>query len=433
MNYIIISGIITNTETVVTQMQKIRVLALLVLLYSFAPNYPSSAQNSGKDTLSEIRAELNRSKDFNAALERLQALLAKEPGNAEAHMLCGKVLQRMGYEGLADEEYKSADKLDPTQPESVLALFHSKLETEGLKAANEYLHYVELRFPYDPSVLIMKGLLARMHGQDEKAEFLYKLAMERNPGAPGIATAFASLRISQKRYDEAIELAEKDLKLHKDHPVASLAVGQALFLKGQSALAIPYLQTALKTGLEKRETADLLARAFINNGEPGEALEPTLISLAWTPNKERKDIDRLKKRLYFIMQNRNASEIINSLQVVSRDLHALDMIASVYFASGDVLDFTGHPEEAQEAFGLGVRYLPAGRAFMRLGILAERKRDYATALNYYAKAHEIDPEDRETAARLARLLNRSKVQSSDVAWEIRDALKGGRLSIIPGS
>lgn len=413
-------------------MNKYRILVCLAATLSTGLVNPVLAQDFNSSEVVKIRTELNQSKNFNKALDQLQELLKKEPNNAEAHMLCGKVLQKLGYEGLADQEYKTADKLDPTQPKSILALFHNKLQTEGPVAANEYMQYVQNRFPYDPSVLIMQGLLARLHGQDLQAEYFYNLAMERHPNTPGVASALASLRISQERYKDAINLADADLKLNKDHPVANLAKGQALLLKGEPALAIPCLQTACKVSADKKLASDLLSRAYLSNGEYGEAIEPTLTCMAWTSSKDKPAIDQLKRRLRLILQKSAPSELINTLEVTRRQLANPEQIATIYFASGDVLDICGHRQEAATAFTEGLKYHPfAGRAYLRLGILKEKQRDYAAAFKDYYRAHELSNDDREVAARFLRLMLRSRVQPNDLAWQLKDMLYGGRISKCP--
>lgn len=413
---------------------KKRLHLLTALLLSAALSNQVLAQNFVNSEVAKIRDQLAGTRNFEAALSQVQALLEKEPNNAEAHMLCGKILNRLGYESLAEEEFRAADKLDPTQPRSVLALFHKKLEIEGPKAANEYMSYVQARFPYDPSVLIMQGLLARTNNLPLQAEFFYSLAMQRYPETPGLATALASLRISQHRYKEAIELADKDLKLKKDHPVANLAKGQALLLQGSAEEAIPYLLGCFKNaGIEKKEAADLLSRAYISSGHYGEAVEPTLICMALCPLKDREAVNPYKRRLNLILQHHvGAQEVINTLQVTQRQLNEEERIAFMYFAAGDVLDHTGAWKEAGDAFALGLQHNPyAARAYMRLGAVKEKQRDYNAAFALYFRAYQYNHDDREIAARLARLNNRRNAQDSDFAWQLKDFLAGGRVSEVP--
>lgn len=412
---------------------KKRFYLLAALLLSTAFSNQVLAQEFTGD-VAKIRDELTQTRNFSKALSEVQDLLQRQPNNAEAHMLCGKILNRLGYESLAEEEFNAADKLDPTQPKAVLAMFRKKLETEGPKAANEFMCYVQARFPYDPSVLIMQGLLARKNDQPLQAEFFYKIAMDRYPETPGLATALASLRISQKRYKEAIELTDRDLKMKKDHPVANLAKGEALLLQGSAEEAIPYLLFSYKNaGIEKKEAADLLSRAYISSGHYGEAIEPTLICIVLSPLTEKNAANPYKRRLNLILQhNVDPQEIVNTMLTVKRQMYEKDRIAFMYFAAGDVLDITGHDNEAAQAFAVGLQNNPnAGRAYMRLGKIKEKQHDYTTAMLLYINAYQRTPQDREIAARLARLDKRRKTQNTDLAWQLKDYFSGGRVSEVP--
>ena len=406
-------------------------LAALLLSTSFS-NQVFAQTFTGE--VARIKIQLEQTRNFQQALSQVQDLLEKEPNNAEAHMLCGKILNRLGYESLAQEEFKAADKLDPTQPQSVLALFQKKLETEGPKAANEYMTYVQARFPYDASVLIMQAMLARMNNQPLQAEFLYSLALQHHPDTPGVSTAFASLRIFQHRYKEAIDLADRDLKIKKDHPVANLTKAEALMKMGSDAEAIPYLLVSYKdSGPAKKEAADLLARAYMSTGHYGEAIEPTLVCMALCPVKDRDASIPYKRNLDAILHHRvSPSEVLNVLKVTQRQMREDERVAYMYFSAADVLDHTGHWAEAGEAFAEGLRHNPyAGRAYMRFGNVKEKLRDYKAAFELYVKAYQYNQNDREIAAHLSRLNNRKNAQDSDFAWQLKDFLAGGRVSEVP--
>ena len=377
--------------------------------------------------VARIQGELNLTKDTNKALDKLQDLLKREPNNVEAHMMCGKVLQLMGYESLADEQYRLVDKLDPSQPTSTLAAFQNKLASGGPLAAYEYLQYVQRRFPKDPSVLLMQGMMERMHGQDTKAEFYYREALDKNPNTQGLATAMSALRLSQKRYQDAIKYAERDIKLKKDHPAANLAKGEALIGMGQYAEAVPFLRIAFEGVADKRSVSDVLSRALISDGQYGAAIEPTLVCLSLTKMKEKKTVDQLKSRLAFILARVDSSELMNSLEIARRKMTYQETMANLYFASGDVLDKAGYDLEAAECFEKGLKLYPySGRPFMRLGILQERRGDYQAALKNYERAYQLSPDDREVAARCVRLIKRIPIQKDDLAWMIKDLMRGGR-------
>lgn len=389
-----------------------------------ASNYASLMRNVGTGEVAQIRAELNRTKDAQAALTKLEDLLNREPKNVEAHMLCGTILHYMGYETLADDHYAIIDKLDPTRPQSALAQFRSKLELEGIMAAYEYLRYVEDRFPNDPSVLLMEGMIERLNGNEITAEFYYRTAIEKNPNTPGLATALAALRIQQKRFKDAIELADKDLKLKKDHPAASMAKGQALLMSNRAKEAIPYLRIVFNnSSLDRKEPAELLARAYISNGQLAEAIEPTLVSLSWTSLKDREATERIKQRLIFLMSGAKCSEMVNALQIMLGQISDSDRRAWLCFAVGDVLDKSGCKKQAEETFQQALRLRPGvGRGYYRLGKIKEQEGEYESAYCYYLQANQLDQRDPQVAASNRRFIQRAQ-NKYDLAGQFKNLLR----------
>lgn len=407
--------------------------ALLIFVFISQNSYAESHVHSGKpDEVAMIQAQLNSDKNVRGAMDKLQSLLSKDPNNIEAHMMLGKIFQLLGFESMADDEFHKVDQLDPTKPTSVLNLFQNKLAAEGGMAAYEYLRYVERRFPNDPSVLLMEGMLARMRGELAKSEFFYKLALEKSPSTPGIYTAIAAVRLKQQRFKDALELAEKDLSLKKDHPAANLAKAQSLMALGDFERAIPPLRVAYIGVQDKRAVADLLSRALISNGEYSEAIEPTLVCMSLTPLNERDTIEQLKARIGIVLRHVKGSELLNSLQIASRYVLNSESLAALYFACGDVLVKARQYAAAEKCFEDGIPMAPYhGRPYLRLGILQEQKGDYSAALSSYSKAYQYNPDDREIAARLARLIKRAPIQDRDIAWYLKDLIRsGGRKSLV---
>ena len=385
--------------------------------------YDDMGRSRGKSEVSQIRTELNKNKDMQAALAKLEALIKREPDNTEAHMLCGTLLQYMGFEKLADEQYAIVDKLDPTRPTSALAQFKTKLALQGPHAAYEYLRYVEGHFPNDPSVLLMQGMIERTNGNQIEAEYYYQTALRLHPNTPGIASALAALRIMQKRYREAINLADLDLKLKKDHPAALLAKGQALVLMGRSDEAIPHLQKVLgDSSLERKEPADLIVNAYVQNGQCSEALLPALIAMSRISMKDTALIDRYKTRLLFLLNRAKCSELGNSLEIALKDIRDIDRQAWLCYAAGDVLDRGGCLKEAEVAFSLGLRYRPMGRGYLRLAKTNEKRGDSKGAYLFYGQAAMTDGKDPEVVA--ANLRNKAFTDhKGDLAWQLKNWLR----------
>lgn len=404
--------------------------ATVLILLGLAPQSSVLAESSSAKSLydrnevAEIREELTRNKDAQAALKKIEDLLSREPENAEAHMLCGTVLQYLGYESLADEHYAIVDKLDPTRPSSALAQFKTKLALKGPTAAYEYLRYVERRFPNDPSVLLMEGMIERANGNPIEAEFYYRTALDLHPNTPGIATALAALRIQQKRYRQAIDLADQDLKLKKDHPAALFAKGQALLSMGNVKASIPVLQKVFEnSSLDRKEPADLMAQAYVQNGQFAEALLPTLIAMSWISMNDKAIADRYKARLGYLLTGAKCTELFHSLQMALNDIRDVDRQAWLCYAVGDVLDRSGCLQEADATFLQGLRLRPVGRGFLRLAKIKEKRGDNKAAYLFYEQAAIMDKKDPEIVASNKRNKDSSNKHQGDIAWQLKNWMR----------
>lgn len=386
----------------------------------------ASIRPAYSNEVAEIQDEMNRTRNVEAALTRIQELLKREPNNTEAHMLCGKILNHLGYESLADEQFEIVDKLDPTQPQSALSLFQSKLRTEGFQAAYEYLRYVQMHFPYDPSVLVVQGMVERMKGNDLKAEFFYKDAIRRYPNTPGLNTTLAALRMKQHRYADAVKLANKDLELKKDHPAAALVKGEALLEIGQAKEAISALKIAYNDrSADRKEVSEKLSRAYMVNGQYTEALEPTLTYLAFLPMTDHDHVDQVKRRMTLLLTQASPSELLNAAQLVVREIDDTDRQAYIWFACGDILDKAGYKKDAEVAFSRGLKLRPeTARAYLRIAKIKEEEGDRAGSFAFYLYAYSNDKDgDPVIQSAVARRKQRDLSAKSDLAARIKDWLR----------
>lgn len=389
---------------------------------------PCSAQE--QNPVLHLESKLEASKDADQCLKDLLLLLAQAPNNAEARILAGQILRKKGFEELAQEQFFIADKLDPSIPESTIHQFQTLLNQSGIGTAQAYIQQQEKLYPQDPAVIVMKGILEQSQGQKQKAEFYFQQAFKNHPKLPGLASVLAFLCIKEKQYQEAIRLADRDLSLQKEHANANLAKGEALLLLGCPEQSLPYLQSAFHSdGVDRQITANNLSQAYLMLGKYGEALEPTLTCLAWTATSDRDDITKLKARLRFLLDRVKCIEMVNTLKVVVDRVGSPDSKANLYFHVGDLLDQKGYYPYAELLFEDCLELYPHNALlYLRIGMLKERQRDYRNAYGCYKGAHALRPYDPLIAAKLERLTKRIMIQDSDIAWQIKDYLRGGRQS-----
>jgi pentatricopeptide repeat protein len=175
-----------------------------------------------------------RAKQTSAAQKALEI----DPGNAEAHILLGHVLQRRWQWANAEAEYKRALDLAPNDPGAVLGLAF-------------WLH---------------------CQGREEEAVALSRHASELDPfGTPG--TSIGLILFEARHYEEAIQSMHSVLELHPDNAGAIWYLGFALVSDNRAEEAIPVLEKAVALTDRGPGAIGVLIRAYARAGRRDEALK----------------------------------------------------------------------------------------------------------------------------------------------------------------
>jgi len=166
-----------------------------------------------------------------------QKALELDPGNAEAHILLGHVLQRRWQWANAEAEYKRALDLAPNDPAAVIGLAF-------------WLH---------------------CQGREEEAVTLSRHASELDPfGTP--STSIGLILFEARHYEEAIQSMRRVLELHPDDAGALWYLGFALVSDNRAEEAIPVLEKAVALTDRGPGAIGVLIRAYAHAGRRDEAL-----------------------------------------------------------------------------------------------------------------------------------------------------------------
>jgi len=166
-----------------------------------------------------------------------QKALELDPGNAEAHILLGHVLQRRWQWANAEAEYKRALDLAPNDPAEVIGLAF-------------WLH---------------------CQGREEEAVTLSRHASELDPfGTP--STSIGLILFEARHYEEAIQSMRSVLELHPDNAGALWYLGFALVSDNRAEEAIPVLEKAVALTDRGPGAIGVLIRAYAHAGRRDEAL-----------------------------------------------------------------------------------------------------------------------------------------------------------------
>jgi tetratricopeptide (TPR) repeat protein len=237
-----------------------------------------------KAELDKLQAEADSQKFSEASVNRLAELVAKNPGNARAHLLYGMALDFVGLADQALEQFQLADKYGPQDPRAIVGVISHLLSTGDASSAKGMLETALKRFPKDARVLYVVGrnLMDTNHLLPAETIFWRAYNLSDPSNRPlGLAASMAIIYANNKP-DLALRLANEDLAKKPEYYLALEAKGRALANMGLFSQAIePFSKVYAKNPLYSN-IAQSYTRCLFWNGDMARALEPGLYFLAMT-------------------------------------------------------------------------------------------------------------------------------------------------------
>ncbi|MCU0935635.1 MAG: PEP-CTERM system TPR-repeat protein PrsT, partial [Gammaproteobacteria bacterium] len=241
-----------------------RTLALPVL---FALALPAcDAGPSATEHVDRARAFAEQ-RDLNASVIELKNALQKEPENAQARLLLGKVYLEMGDGAGAEKELARAGRLGAVDAELSLALARALLLERKYQEALDQLAKVPAE-PPSAAARVLQGEARLGLGQRGEARAAFHQALEADPGSAEARLGLASLAIAEGRADEAGQQVRLALEKSPDDFRALLLHGELLLAQRELEAAEAAFAKALAASGERSATARLaLARAKLARGD----------------------------------------------------------------------------------------------------------------------------------------------------------------------
>ncbi|MGW8266559.1 MAG: tetratricopeptide repeat protein [Longimicrobiales bacterium] len=112
--------------------------AAALLLLAAAPAYANFSGGDEKDPLTEVRNQIEAGK-IDSAVTELEAMAAKDPGDADVFNLLGYAKRKMGAYQESYDYYQKALAIDPEHKETLEYLGELYLQTDRLTEAEETL------------------------------------------------------------------------------------------------------------------------------------------------------------------------------------------------------------------------------------------------------------------------------------------------------
>jgi Flp pilus assembly protein TadD len=150
----------------------------------------------------------------------------------------------MGDRKKAEKFLKSAFRITPNDPNTLMLLGVLYIDLDKPKYALRYLDAVLKLYPDDPYVLNNTGVAALMSGDRAKGLMCIERAAELEPGNVGYIIDYGKALLDVGRIDEAVSVLEKLIPDHLDNVDLLLNYGDALRSAGNQETSIRILLKA---------------------------------------------------------------------------------------------------------------------------------------------------------------------------------------------
>jgi serine/threonine-protein kinase len=196
----------------------------------------------GRNCLAQFIYHTVEREQLDSSIEHFRRALEIDPNFALAYSALGssyvnRVLKGLGQAGDHDKAknaFKRALALDPRLLEARMQMVFIYL-TEGQKPkARTSVEVLREEYPNDPGVQFVRGVVARLDGDYEKAMRSYDRMVKLNPGERVLASYNrARIYMYQKEYDQALRELDQGAELEPEHPMIKVIRACVLFYRGE--------------------------------------------------------------------------------------------------------------------------------------------------------------------------------------------------------
>jgi tetratricopeptide (TPR) repeat protein len=346
-------------------------------------------------------------KQYASALDQVQKLIDKDPKQAQAWALRGKIYLTQQDFTHAESDLLKAIELDPTLEPAYLLLAQLYVASNKQdQAINKLNAFVEQNKDNAKAVtaLVQLAMLQQNLKHFNDARDTYEKLLTVSPNLPLALNNLAVLYSDNLgQLDKAYELAKKAREIAPNVPNFADTLGWILYKKGGYGNALPLLQeSAGKLSGDPNIQFHLgMAQYMLGSDEPARAaLQKAADATVEFPSK-----DEARRRLALLaidVQAANAADVQKELETY---LHEQPNDPEALLRLGQVQEREGALDQAAKTYERIIsddsQFAPATR---RLAILySQRPNDEAKALDLATKARQAYPNDPELAKALGIL------------------------------
>jgi tetratricopeptide (TPR) repeat protein len=257
--------------------------SVMLLATSVAAQTAPAAPEPTKDRLQRVAADL-----FSATprlvddIKELKAILAVDPGLAEAHLLLGIAYRAQGSPEMIGEavaELRQAISLNPSLILARLTLARVYLDTARATRARQELEGALEQTPGQPQLLSVLGEAERQLGNPQRSVELNQQALKADPSMMQARYYLGLALLDLRQHADAIREFETVVKSGANAAEAFLGLGTAYLAAGRATDGIAALREAAKLDPSRHETHLQLARAYRIKGLLNDALKELKLAI----------------------------------------------------------------------------------------------------------------------------------------------------------
>jgi tetratricopeptide (TPR) repeat protein len=257
--------------------------SVMLLATSAAAQTAPAAAELAKERLQRVATDLfSATPRLAEDIKELKAILAVEPGLAEAHLLLGIAYRAQGSPEMIGEavaELRQAISLNPSLILARLTLARVYLDTARATRARQELEGALEQTPGHPQLLSVLGETERQLGNPQRSVELNQQALKADPSMMQARYYLGLALLDLRQHAAAIRELETVAKSGANAAEAYLGLGTAYLAAGRATDGIAALREAAARDPSRHETHLQLARAYRIKGLLSDALKELKLAL----------------------------------------------------------------------------------------------------------------------------------------------------------
>ena len=236
----------------------------------------------GRDRMGQFIYHTIAREDVDSAIEHFRRAIELDPKFALAYSALGgcyvnRVLKGLGQAGdhqKAKDAFTKALRLSPKLLEARMHMVFIYLTSGDKKTAREEVESLRQEYPNDVGVHFVRGVLARLSGQYDRALRSFDRMARLNP-AERVVVSYNRARIFmyQRRYEDALMELDQGAAMEAEHPLIKVFRARVLYYRGEVDAAARILQQLLQKHPQMDGIRPILAICLSAQGQHTKANE----------------------------------------------------------------------------------------------------------------------------------------------------------------